>query len=62
MSAWDKEVWMPGPHYRGGGALSPLGVVLAYSCFVGSLSFEACFGVGGGLLPSFFLFQNSSLY
>ncbi len=37
-------------------------VVSANSCFVGSLSFEVCVSVGGGLLPSFFLFQNSSLY
>jgi hypothetical protein len=51
-----------GPHYRDGEALPPFEVVSANSCFVGSLSFDACFGVGGELLPSFFLFQNSSLY
>ncbi len=40
----------------GVGALPPFEVVSASanSGFVGSLSFEACLVVGGGLLPSFF--------
>ncbi len=47
---------------RGWGGSAPLGGYVSQLLLCGVFSFEECFGVGGGLLPSFFLLQNSSLY